>query len=118
MELGRTDGLEHHGAAPHLLSLAPFEGMTAMLARQLETDRNAEVPPDRLKLVGERPIPTREEEPRGAGRFAFFGNAMGWLREQARQQPERYAHLSDRLLVLGIIIVVVVSAYVFIVDPS
>jgi len=92
--------------------------MTAMLARQLETDRNPEEPPDRLKLVGERPIATGKEETRGVRRFAFLGNATGWLREQVRQQPERYAQLSDRILVLGIIIVVVVSVYVFIVDPS
>jgi len=89
-----------------------------MLARQLEMNDNAEVPPGRLKVVGARPVGTGEEEPGRAGRFGFLGNAMGWLREQVGQQPERYTHLSDRLILLGVIIVLLVSAYVLIVDPS
>ena len=89
-----------------------------MLARRLETNDTDEAPPGRLKVVGERPIGMADEESGRGGRFAFFGNAMDWLREQVRQRPERYAHLSDRLILLGIIIVFVVSLYVFIVDPS
>ena len=88
-----------------------------MLARQLEPDDNAEVLRGRLKLVGERSVGTGEEDPARGGRFAFFGNAMGWIHEQVRQRPERYAHLPDRLILLGIIIVLVVSVYVFIADP-
>jgi len=89
-----------------------------MLARQTETDDTAEVPTGRLKLVGERLLEAAGEESGRGGRFAFFGNAVGWIRGQARQRPERYAHLTDRLILLGLIIVVVVSLYVFIVDPS
>jgi hypothetical protein len=89
-----------------------------MLARQLEPDDNPEVPRGRLKLVGERSVGTGEEDPARGRRFAFWGYAMGWIREQVRQRPERYARLPDRLILLGIIIVLVVSAYVFFVDPS
>lgn len=89
-----------------------------MLARQPETDDNAEVPTGRLKLVAERLVEGAAEEPGRSGRLATFGNTMGWIREQMRQRPERYAHLTDRLILLGIIIVFVVSVYVFIADPS
>ena len=89
-----------------------------MLARQLETDDGTEVLSGRLQLVGERAIGSGQAEHRRTGRFAFLGNATGWLRAQIRQRPERYAHLTDRLIILGIIIVLVVSVYVFIADPS
>jgi hypothetical protein len=86
----------------------------AMLARQLETDDITEAPQSRLMLVGERQTATVQEESGRARRLAFFGGAIVRISERVRQRPD----LSDRLLVLGIIIVVVVSVYVLVFDPS
>lgn len=89
-----------------------------MLAKQREDDDTAEVPTERLKLVGERLLePAKQARERGR-RLAFFGNALDRMREQRRQQPERYARLADRLILLGIAIVLAVSAYILIADPS
>jgi hypothetical protein len=90
-----------------------------MLAKQLELDDSTEVPANRLKLVGERPLGAEEHPPERRGRLRFIGNVWDRVREQVRQQPERYAHLADRLIVLLIAVVLAVSAYILILaDPT
>ncbi len=91
-----------------------------MLARQLEErsecDDTTEVRINRLKVVGERfLLPEREFL---HGRLAFISDAIGRFREEARRQPGRYRQLADRLILLGIAIVVLVSAYILIADPG
>jgi uncharacterized protein YjeT (DUF2065 family) len=83
-----------------------------MLARQREVDDSAEVPTNRLKLVGDVIIGTGKEAPRRR-RLGFVGSAWVRMREQMRQQPERYTRLADRLILLGIAIVLMVSVYIF-----
>ena len=92
-----------------------------MLARQPETrpetDDGTEVPTNRLKVVSERLLLSEGEPPRRR-RLGFISNAIGRFREEARLQPERYARLVDRLILLGIAVVVLVSAYILIADPG
>ncbi len=94
-----------------------------MLARQPERDAEPDISPDvpanRVKLVGELLAgPGMETPVRRRRRLPFIGDAISRLREEARLQPERYAQLVDRLILLGITVVVLVSAYILIVDPS
>lgn len=84
-----------------------------MLARQREVDDSVEVPTNRLKLVGDDIIGTGKEAPARRRRLGFIGSAWVRMREQMRQQPERYARLADRLILLGLAIVLMVSAYIF-----
>ena len=98
-------------------------GMIAMLARQPDAEDGFEEPTNRLTVVGDRlPAALRErpnrQRPRRARRFRFLGDFLARLREQARLQPEQAARLRDRLILLGIAIVVAVSVYIFIADPS
>ena len=89
-----------------------------MLARQQNTEDNAEVPPSRLKVVGERTLLAAGDAPVRRRRLPFVGNLIGWFREGMREQPERAARLLDRLILVLVIVVVIVSAYVLIADPS
>jgi hypothetical protein len=93
-----------------------------MLARQPETrpeiDEGTEVPTNRLKVVSERLLLSEGEPRQRRRRLGFISNAISRFREEARLQPERYARLVDRLIVLGIAVVVLVSAYIFIADPG
>jgi len=93
-----------------------------MLARQPErrpaSDDSSEVPANRLKVVSER-FPLPEEEPlQRRRRLAFISNALSRFREEARLQRARYPHLLDGLILLGIAVVLLVSAYLFIADPG
>jgi len=95
-----------------------------MLARQAErrpeTDESSELLASRLRVVDEGLFGPERERPLRRRRrpLAFISNAINSFFEEARLQPERYARLVDRLILLGIAVVVVVSAYVLIVDPS
>ena len=94
-----------------------------MLARQAErrpeTDESSELLASRLRVVDEGLFgPERERPLRRRRPLAFISNAINSFFEEARLQPERYARLVDRLILLGIAVVIVVSAYVLIVDPS
>jgi hypothetical protein len=89
-----------------------------MLARQTDTDDGPEAPTNRLKVVGEPPRGTTHGKQVRRRRPAFIGNALARLREQIGLQPERYARLADRLILLGIAVVVAVSAYILIADPG
>ena len=91
-----------------------------MLARQpeerSESDDSTEVPINRLKVVGERPLlPDREFL---HGRLAFIRDTLSRFREEARLHPGRYRQLADRLILLGIAVVLLVSAYILIADPG
>lgn len=89
-----------------------------MLAKQLELDDSTEVPASHLKLVGERRLGTEEHPPERRRRLGFIGYVWDRVREQVREQPERYARLTDRLIVLGIVVVLAVSAYILVIaDP-
>jgi hypothetical protein len=93
-----------------------------MLARQPEgrpaADDRTEVPTYRLKVVGDPPLGPERGLTLRHRRLAFVSNAISRLREEARQQPERYAQLVDRLILLGIAVVVLVSTYILIADPG
>jgi hypothetical protein len=91
-----------------------------MLARQpedrSESDGSTEVPINRLKVVGERPVlPDRELL---HGRLVFISDALSRFREEARRNPRRYRQLADRLILLGIGVVLLVAAYILIADPG
>jgi hypothetical protein len=91
-----------------------------MLARQpeerSESDDSTEVPINRLKVVGERPVlPDREFL---HGRLAFISDAISRFREETRLHPGRYRQLADRLILLGVAVVLLVSAYILIADPG
>jgi hypothetical protein len=88
-----------------------------MLARQPETNDTSEVPANHLKLVEDR-LPQPEVR-QGRRRLPFISNALERLREEIRSQPERVAWLTDRLIILGITVVIAVSAYILLVaDPG
>ena len=90
-----------------------------MLARQQNTEDNAEVSPSRLKVVGERTFPAVDDAPAPPRRrLPFVGNLIGLFRKGMREEPERVARLLDRLIIVLVIIVLIVSAYVLIADPS
>ena len=93
-----------------------------MLARQTErrpeTDDSSELPGSRLRVVDEGLFGPERERPLPRRRLASVSNVINRFREEARLQPERYAQLVDRLILLGIAVVLVVSAYILIVDPS
>ena len=89
-----------------------------MLARQPYAEDNAEVPPNRLKVVGERTVPTTIAVPARRRRLPLVGNFIAWMREGIREQPERASRLLDRLILVLVIIVLLVSLYVLIADPS
>jgi hypothetical protein len=89
-----------------------------MLARQQEPDYSAETPTNHLKVVGEQLRGTVKTTRVRRRRLAFIGNALARLREEIRMEPERYAQVMDRLILLGIAVVLAVSAYIFIADPG
>ncbi len=89
-----------------------------MLARQPDEETNGEVPPSRLKVVGERTVPAANEAPMRRRRLPLVGNIIGSIREAIRAQPERASRFFDRLILVLVIIVLLVSAYVLIADPS
>lgn len=87
-----------------------------MLARQPESDDKGATSPSRLKVVGDRALGT--EVTGRHQRFAFFRNGVDRFRTFVREQPERYKRMLDRLIVLGVVVVLVVAMYILIVDPS
>jgi hypothetical protein len=89
-----------------------------MLARQPESDDATAVPTNRLKVVGERLLEPGREPQQRRRRLAFITNAITRFREETRLEPERYAQLVDRLILLGIAVVVAVAAYILIADPG
>jgi hypothetical protein len=93
-----------------------------MLARQPERrpeiDDSAEVPANRLKVVSERLHLSETEPLQRRRRLAFISNAISRCREEARLQPERYRQLVDCLILLGIAVVALVTAYILIADPG
>ena len=90
-----------------------------MLARSRPIEDSLEMPASHLKVVSERlpearpplvllPPPSR----------TVFGRALARWREAVQEEPERYRKILDRAILLGIVAVLVVAAYILIVDPA
>jgi hypothetical protein len=92
--------------------------MGLMLARQQDVDDSVEVPPLRLRVVGEPSRPAANDAPVRQRRLPFVGHLIGSLRAAIGEDPERTAWLVDRLILTLVILVLMVSLYVLIVDPS
>ena len=92
-----------------------------MLATRLrEIEDSPEVRASHLKVVSER-LPEAARTPlvlTPQPAKTIFGRALARWREAVQEEPERYRKMLDRGILVGILVVLVVAAYILLLDPA